>query len=227
MVFSVATTMPHPVPNKTIVLIDISAKNYSFTKVYQKIIDIVSTSVCPCCNVVGGFKRHGWYSKYYYTEELLIVRIRCSSCNRTHAVLPSFSLPGTSVGIEELEQYLKDRQKGKSRRKAAEVFTGLCLHEGYAKQVEKRVTAAVNRAKALFPGRGDDTVFGYHWLVSVVGTDEQRPLWRLNTMCLSVGYNPVFFSRSSVLLFRQRKTGIVVSHNRDSVLRSQELINSS
>ena len=79
------------------------------------------------------------------------------------------------MGTEEIERYLLDRNGGKSRSEAAKVFGGLCLHEGYAKQVEKMVAAAVNRSKALFPGRGDDSAFGYCWC------ERKDGLWVKNT----------------------------------------------
>jgi hypothetical protein len=109
------------------------------------------------------------------------------------------------------------RESGASRRKAAAVFRGLGVNANYPRQLEKMFTCAVDRAKALFPDRGDVTTSGYQWLRSVVGPDEVRPLWRFNTMSLASGLNPLFFSRTSIVDLRRRKAGALVSHNTATV----------
>lgn len=40
-----------------------------------------------------------------------ILRLRCRGCGRTHAVIPSWSLPDTSVGTAEVECYLMARER--------------------------------------------------------------------------------------------------------------------
>jgi hypothetical protein len=73
-------------------------------------------------------------------------------------------------------------------------------------------------------GAGDT---GYAWVPARVGKETQRPLWELNILCGSRGCNPVFFSRSSILIFRKLKTGIRISHNLPSARTALMVINSS
>ena len=213
--------------NKTIILIDISEENYSFKELYHRITLRVSSRNCPCCKQTGQYRRHGRYEKYHYQTRISIVRVKCSGCGTTHAVMPSFSLPGTSVGTGEVEQYVKNRHRGMSRGKAAQVFAGLCLNEEYPKQLERMFEAAVLRAPVLFGDENATEVAGYAWVLARVGEEIQRPLWELNILCGNRGCNPVFFSRSSILIFRQLKTGIRISHNIPSARTARMVINSS
>lgn len=212
---------------KTIILIDISAENYSFKEIYHRIVEFVSVCQCPCCRTIGQFKRHAWYEKYHYKRSILIVRVRCSGCGKTHAVLPSFSLPGTSVGTEEVERYLEDRYNGMGRGKAAKIFVGLGVSEEYPRRLEKMVTAAAHRGKAMFPGCGDPFAVGYAWVRSLVGATTSRPLWELNTLCSVHGYNPVFVSRFSILLPTKSTSGIRSSQTITTVQPALEPIDSS
>lgn len=219
-------TIPSP-HNKTIILIDISEENYSFKELYHEIVNRVSNLSCPCCNQTGQFNRHGRYEKYHYTRRISIVRIRCGGCGTTHAVMPSFSLPGTSVGTGEVEQYLKNRHHGMSRRKAAQVFAGLGLHDEYPENLERMFAGAVIRAQVLLDDERTFTDTGYAWLQSRLGKEITRPLWELNKLCGLHGYNPVFFSRSSILIFPKQKTGIQISHNPPTAPTSPPAVDSS
>ena len=60
---------------------------------------------CPAC---GGTRlgQRSSYQKYLYEQLITILRLRCRGCGRTHAVIPSWSLPDTSVGSAEVERYL-------------------------------------------------------------------------------------------------------------------------
>ncbi len=46
--------------------------------------------------------------------------VRCRRCGQTHAVMPSFSLPGTSVGTAEAEGYMLKRHRDASSNEAGE-----------------------------------------------------------------------------------------------------------
>lgn len=67
---------------------------------------------CPCCHASGSLNRHGTYHRYllvlttslsdtYLLEELRleILRLRCSSCGHTHAVLPAECIPFTGTSV--------------------------------------------------------------------------------------------------------------------------------
>ena len=155
------------------------------------------------------------------------MRVKCSECGKTHAVIPSFSLPGTSVGSEEVERYLAERETGSGRTTASKIFAGLGLSEEYPKRLEKLSRRTVDRAKALFPDRGDGYAGGYAWLCSCFAPEEERRLWCMNIECIEHGFNPVFFSRASVLLAGKRKQGIVISQSIASASREVEAVDSS
>lgn len=65
----------------------------------------VETITCPYCNTLD-MERHGYYKRYinifgtkYYIR---ILRVRCKTCGRTHAVLPDFILPYLHEPIKEM-----------------------------------------------------------------------------------------------------------------------------
>jgi hypothetical protein len=82
----------------------------------------IAEIVCPCCKDAGHLVYHATYEKYYYGVRIMIIRVLCTHCGITHAIIPSFSLPGTSIGTEEAENYLEDRAHGASRMKAGKHF---------------------------------------------------------------------------------------------------------
>ena len=94
---------------------------------------------------------HSSYEKYLYEQRITIRRLRCHGCGHTHAVIPSWSLPDTSVGTAEVERYLMARERGDSRAVALEELSARGMHAGYGKQLERRLQVIVNRAKALWP----------------------------------------------------------------------------
>ena len=128
--------------------------------------------------------------------------MKCWGCRRTHAVLPSCSLPGCSVGTAEVERYLVAREQGVSRPKALEELRRRGMHEGYGKQLDRRLSVAVNRAKALWPRAADQDLGGLEWIRAVCAPRcESTPLLGLNRFCLANHVNAVCFCRSSILLF--------------------------
>lgn len=52
---------------------------------------------CKFCGYEGMLHRHGYYSRNvitkYYIKRVNILRVKCPSCHKTHAVLPSFLIP--------------------------------------------------------------------------------------------------------------------------------------
>jgi len=136
----------------------------------------------------------------------------CSSCDTTHALIPSFSLPGTSGGTEEAEAYLKSRHEGFGRGRAGKLFQELGVSERYGHQLERMFTRSVDQAKALFPQAGEPYLNGMEWVCSVVD-NPSRPLYSLNCFCLQQGMNAVCFCRVSILRFRPCKAGVRFSHN--------------
>lgn len=107
------------------------------------------------------------------------------------------------MGTAEVERYLLDRERGASRRQALEELRRRGMHEGYGKQLDRRLRVAVNRAKALWPQAADQDLGGLEWIWAVCAPlCESRPLLSLNRFCLANQVNAVCFCRSSILLFR-------------------------
>ena len=155
---------------------------------------------CPACRQRGRFGHHGSYQKYHYHRRIEVVRLRCWGCRRTHAVMPAFSLPGTSAGTVEAEQYLLAREAGRSRRRAGTELVRLGMAASCGKQLERRLAVAVTRAKALWPDAGNQQLTGLSWIRAACGTSA-TPLLELNRYCLARRVNAICFCRSAILLF--------------------------
>ena len=59
---------------------------------------------CKFCGYEGMLHRHGYYSRNVITRHCIrrisILRVRCPSCGKTHAVLPSFLIPYYQYSLE-------------------------------------------------------------------------------------------------------------------------------
>jgi len=132
--------------------------------------------------------------------------------------MPSFSLPGTSIGTEEAEGYLNARERGVGRGAAGKQLVDRGLSSRYPKQLDRMLSIAVTRAKALLPGQPHVLLSGLQWIRAVTEST-QRPLWSVNRLCLSVGLNCICFCRVSILGYSPRSAGDSGSHNRGSPAR--------
>ena len=127
---------------------------YDFETVRSEFGVLFSCSPCPACQAVGVLRRHACYWKYYYAQPLHILRCICGNCRVTHAIIPSFSLPGTSIGTQEAEVYLRHREGGQGRGRAAGVFKGeTAMSLNHPPVLDRAFRVAVERAKAIFVGR--------------------------------------------------------------------------
>jgi len=98
--------------------------------------------------------------------QIVILRVRCLGCLRIHAIIPSFSIPHTSLDTQTVQSYLEHRDAGQSRQKSARSsgFTGYSLD--FLRCLEKRFSTTVFQAKALYPDWGDPSLNGVAWLAS-------------------------------------------------------------
>ena len=199
----------------TVILIDIQYDNYSLSDLESRWEGELSEGCCPACTSVGTLVLHGRYSKYYYNEVIDILRVRCRQCRVTHALMPAFSLPGTSVGTEEVEAYFAKRKAGSGRKAASESFVDLGVGPRYPKQLDRMLSTAVSRAKALFPDAADNRLSGLEWIQAASG-EKERPLWSLNRYSLSHRYNCICFCRASIITFSTTTASGASSHNRGS-----------
>ena len=67
----------------------------------------LSDQPCPCCNSKGDLIPHDVYSRYMVTLKnhrpvtvvLRVPRVKCTSCGRTHALLPEMLIPYSSYSL--------------------------------------------------------------------------------------------------------------------------------
>lgn len=140
------------------------------------------------------------------------MRLRCKACGRTHAVIPSFSLPGTSIGTAEAEQFVREIEAGSSVYAAACTFEAKGIDSSYTYKARSFFTKYFHRAKALFSTYGKADLHGLAWIRSVVNLDKDL-ITSFNLFCLSHRVNAVFCNRASILLFKEKKPGNGTSHN--------------
>jgi hypothetical protein len=168
--------------------------------------------MCPACRQAGFLKKHAKYNKYYYREQIIILRCLCTYCRTTHAIIPSFSLPGTTVGTEEVEEYLELREQGVGRRRAGKMLLEKGMSETYCYSLDKTFEKAVARTKSLFEDAWDPRTEGILWIKKVTG-NKKHPILSLNQFCLDNGYNAVCFSRAAIIIFRKNSMKKEFSHN--------------
>ena len=161
---------------------------------------------------MGVLKKHAKYKKYYYTVLIPILRCKCTYCKTTHAIIPSFSLPGTTVGTKEVEEYLELREQGFGRGRAGKKLFEKGMSETYCYSLDKTFKRAVEQAKSLFEDAGDSRKAGISWIREVTGNKE-HPILSLNQFCLDNGANAVCFSRAAIIIFRENKAKRRFSHN--------------
>ena len=152
--------------------------------------------------------------------------MRCLVCDSTHALIPEFSLPGTSIGTSEANEYMALRAKGLSQKKASEVFVFRGMSQKYGIVFEKKVMSAVQKALALFPDK-KNSLHNPLLLYQSHVESEKNIILKINNAFLERGYNPLFFSRSNILRIREIKTGIRLPLNKGAIWSGKLKIDSS
>ncbi len=165
------------------------------------------------------------YEKYLYFTCVQILRVRCRSCGRTHALIPSFSLPGTSLGTVEVEAFIAGRRDGQSRHEAGRHLTSRGVPEDALRRLEKLIHTAIHRAKALFCELAVPIGEAYRWLKEATVGDP-RPIVLLNRRSIALGYGAVFCSLARGAGRRGRISGIRSSHDNASAGIGPPLIHS-
>ena len=167
--------------------------------------------VCPACGTAGRMSPHARYRKYHFANTIEIQRVRCRFCGTTHALIPVFSVPGTSMGREEAERCLKARWEGASRWSAGAELVQQGMEQRSGRNLERKLAIAVERAKVIWP-QGADTRFNpQEWIKAVCGSTGQ-PIEEMNRFALEHGVNAICFCRATILFFRPRIHGERPSH---------------
>jgi len=181
---------------------------------------------CPACGC-GILKLHAHYSKYHRNSPIDIVRVLCTGCGTTHAIIPSFSLPGSSHDTEDVEKYLAARESGQTRREAGTHFLAAGRDIRVLKRIERCFGRCILNWSAIF-AVALSLRHPLAALASVVAAEPGTGVFlAANRYALGRGVNAVFASRSSILLFRTRKALAAISHNPDSPQDAQSAPDSS
>jgi len=181
--------------------------------------------MCPVCTR-SVFTYHGQYQKYYYRKLLSIIRVKCLICGSTHALIPEFSLPGTSIGTAEANKYMELREKGVSQKTASQIFTDLGMGNHYGIDFEKKYRLANKKALVLFPEERD-ILHNPSLLFASKDYQNNSVILKVNHLTLQMGYNPLYFSRNNILRIREIKTGNRLPLNKRAVWSACEKLNSS
>jgi len=140
-------------------------------------------------------------------------------------LIPSFSLPGTSLGTGEVEAFIAGRRDGRSRREAGRHLTNRGVPEDSLRRIEKLIYTAIQRAKVLFGDLAVQIGEVYHWLKEATAGDP-RPIIVLNACSIALGYGAVFCSLAVGAGRRRRNSGIRFSHDNTSAGIGTPLIHS-
>ena len=84
---------------------------------------------CPSCKAKSNFSNHGSYTRNIsfittnkvYDYKVSITRVKCNSCNATHALLPSFVVPYKTYSLESF-LYVVSQARSSSAIKVAEAL---------------------------------------------------------------------------------------------------------
>jgi len=195
---------------RIIILFKISEEKYSDFIISFDFLEFV----CPICGATVRY--HATYSKSFYEVVIEIHRVMClnEACRKTHAIIPSFSVPCCSIGSKELDSFIKARNEGLSVDQAGQCFIDAGMSADYPESVHKKLKRYKNRIAVVFqPAAIAVSRFDYPALI-VQLAGKADPSIKLGTLCRERGFNPVLFSRRNILIFPKIKPGEGFSHNR-------------
>lgn len=140
--------------------------------------------------------------------------MKCTNklCGRTHAIIPSFSVPGCSIGTKELNSFIKARNSGKTVDEAGQCFVDAGMSADYPESINKKLKRYRSRIETVFTPL--TTFFRDYSSLIMSLAGESDPVEALNTLCAVRGFNPVLFSRINILIFPQIKAEPVNLLNR-------------
>ncbi|HYW96499.1 MAG TPA: hypothetical protein VE870_12975 [Bacteroidales bacterium] len=160
------------------------------------------------------FKIHSNYFKYHYHDRIQILVVKCTNCGKYHAIIPSFSVPGTSQGTAEVEDFTENRAKGQSRAEAGKKLLEAGISFKHLKHIEKMFQRSTERMKAIFAGMVQILSSGLNWCQQLLNArNADDIIYQLNTYCLDRGVNAVFCNRANILIFQKTKPGSIDSND--------------
>jgi len=176
--------------------------------------------VCPNCGG-RGFYRHGRYEKHHGPDLLTIQRVLCLGCWVTHALIPEHSLPQTSQDTAAVTTYLLDRARGDSRREAGVEVLGMGFAQKTLKNLERSFVRCSHNLAALLDFELPP-VLNLVTMAARLGLKAgPQFLLEANRLALSRRVNAVYNSRSSILVFHDRRPRSPIPHNLGSAPESR------
>lgn len=176
-----------------------------------------SQFLCPFCG--SSVKYHGSYEKNLYDRAIDIHRVKCSNpeCRHTHAIIPSFSVPGCSIGTKELNLFIKAMRKGSTVEEAGQCFIDAGMSPDYPESIHKRLQRYRSRIETIFSPLS--IIFkDYSHLILHLTNNNIDPVGELHHLCSRKRFNPVLFSRINILTFPKNKPIHGFSHNPNFVV---------
>ncbi len=177
-------------------------------------------------------KEHGRYTKYLYAEKITIIQVRCTNteCQKTHALIPDFSVPGCSIGMAELNAFITKRAAGETVLEAGDAFIRSGMSPDYPKDLHRRLKARCRNlltfvfdVHTIFAGNvpHDYAVLTRILAIKLAGFASE-PVSFLNNACRGYRCNPVFFSRCTILQFPENIAKDKFSYNTTSEKHKRE-----
>lgn len=113
-------------------------------KNYKNFFDQINTFSLKCsCNKKGCLIRHGCYNRTIITSEdkfsIDVLRVKCTSCGKTHAVLPHLIVPYSNLSLDYILSIIRDRQH-KQQLALADIIPNsyLSLDESHLRYILKQ-----------------------------------------------------------------------------------------
>ena len=127
-----------------------------FQLFYEHLISIlflnISIRKSPCCEK-GILIKHGYYTRCFRThsgeETLTILRVKCSVCCKTHALLPSDLIPYCQCGTESSISFILNYEAGKNCDEGLADTNGLLDENDYYRCIKKYKTNWKGRIESL------------------------------------------------------------------------------
>lgn len=139
-----------------------------------------------------------------------MTRVRCTSCRTIHAILPSFSLPHSSLDVTEVDSYLASRSAGNSRREASFGLGLSAFSYQTWKRLDRRIHERFHQMRTITQSPIPSHLDSYTWFQSTCATT--KPVSALNRSFISQYGRGWFCGNLSFLGYRST-TGISISHN--------------
>ncbi len=149
-----------------------------------------------------------------YDRRITIHRVRCTNsiCRKTHAVIPSFSVPCCSIGTKELNQFITMRASGKTVEESGQCFINAGMCPDYPEAIHRRLQRYRSRIETIF-SQVVSVSNNYADLILDLTGSSKSPLPKLNQLCYEKRFNPVLFSRINILVLPDNKPNHVFSLN--------------